>query len=415
MLKTLFQRNFALLWFGGLISMMGDWMLMIARPMFVYELTGSTLAMGLMFMIGTLPRFVVSPIAGVFVDRWERRQTMIIGNLLLAVSLVPLLLVRSVDMLWLIYLSALIQSTVSRFLHPAENAMLPKLVDESHLVSANALNSLNDNLARLVGPPIGGFLVATFGFQTVVYIDAFTFLFAALMISGITVRSKPDIATNDTAPTSTIRKFWMEWREGIEIIRTNNVLRLLFVVLALTSLGEGVFATLFVPFSTDVLGAKSAGVGLLMSAQGVGGLIGSLVIGWLGMRIPMWSMLAWGTLLLGVGDLFLFNYPVFLPFYWPSLLILLLVGIPASASGNGLMSILQKHTDDRYRGRVFSSMSMVMAFCSLVGMGIAGIGGERFGIVSVINIQGYVHIIGGVLILLVMSRVVSPLPEPAAD
>src|SRR5262245_15580007 len=103
MIALLRQRNFALLWFGGLISMMGDWMLWIALPIYVYQLSGSALATSVALICRILPRLLLGSMAGVFVDRWDRRRTMVITNLLLAVGLLPLLLVQSVEWLWLVY------------------------------------------------------------------------------------------------------------------------------------------------------------------------------------------------------------------------------------------------------------------------------------------------------------------------
>src|SRR5215208_3957574 len=106
MLATLRQRNFALLWLSGLISFAGDWALIIALPVFVYDMTGSALATGAMFIAQTLPRLLFSPLAGVFVDRWDRRRTLVAANLAQAAVLPILLLVRSPDWLWLLYLVA---------------------------------------------------------------------------------------------------------------------------------------------------------------------------------------------------------------------------------------------------------------------------------------------------------------------
>src|SRR5436305_11439853 len=98
------QRNFGLVWIGGLISLTGDWMLLTALPVYVYQLTGSTLATGAMLAARVVPRILLGSVAGVFVDRWDRRQTLIVANLLLAVGLLPLLLVSSGQQLWLVYL-----------------------------------------------------------------------------------------------------------------------------------------------------------------------------------------------------------------------------------------------------------------------------------------------------------------------
>src|SRR5262249_22849680 len=105
MLATLRNRNFALLWLGGLVSFAGDWVMFIALPVYVYDLTGSALATGGMFMAQTAPRLLLGSIAGVFVDRWDRRWTMIVANMLCAAVLLLLLLVRSAADLWLLYVA----------------------------------------------------------------------------------------------------------------------------------------------------------------------------------------------------------------------------------------------------------------------------------------------------------------------
>jgi MFS family permease len=115
MLATLRQRNFGLLWMAGLISLAGDWMLRIALPIYVYQLTGSALATSTMLIAAMLPDLLFGSIAGVFVDRWDRKRTMVICNLLLAIGLLPLLAVRSVEQLWLLYLVAFYESTIERF------------------------------------------------------------------------------------------------------------------------------------------------------------------------------------------------------------------------------------------------------------------------------------------------------------
>ena len=130
MLKLLRQRNFSLLWIGQIISIIGDWVLFIALPFYTYSLTGSVLATGAMFIVSTLPRLLLGSVAGVFVDRWDRKRTMIMADLLRVLLIAMLLLVRSRDWLWLIYVSAFLESVVSQFFNPAKTAIIPLLVDE---------------------------------------------------------------------------------------------------------------------------------------------------------------------------------------------------------------------------------------------------------------------------------------------
>src|SRR5438874_3614647 len=142
MLATLRQRNFALLWSGGLISLIGDWVLMIGLPIYVYLLTRSVLALSIALLASSLPNIMLGSIAGVFVDRWDRKQTMVITNLLMGLVLLPLLLVRAADRVWIVYLVAFVGTSIEQFFTPAQNAQLPRLIDESHLVQANSPQSI---------------------------------------------------------------------------------------------------------------------------------------------------------------------------------------------------------------------------------------------------------------------------------
>src|SRR5436305_11071068 len=110
MLAVLRQRNFGLLWVGQNISMVGDWVLFVALPFYVYSLTGSTLATGIMFIVQTIPSIFFGSVAGVFVDRWDRKRTMLIANVAQAITLVPLLIVHSEQWIWVVYIFAFIEA-----------------------------------------------------------------------------------------------------------------------------------------------------------------------------------------------------------------------------------------------------------------------------------------------------------------
>src|SRR5262245_54829092 len=125
MLATLRHRDFALLWLAGLISVAGDYALIVALPLHAYALTGSAVATGGVFASVLLPKVLLGSIAGVFVDRWDRKRTMIAADLLRAALLLPLLAVTSPDILWLLYLVRAATGTIGLFFGPAESAFLP--------------------------------------------------------------------------------------------------------------------------------------------------------------------------------------------------------------------------------------------------------------------------------------------------
>ena len=401
MLATLRQRNFGLLWSAGLISLAGDWMLRIALPIYVYQLTGSALATSTMLIAGMLPDLLFGSIAGVFVDRWDRKRTMVICNLLLALGLLPLLAVRSADQIGLLYLVAFYESTVAQCFGPAENALLPQWVGEEHLVAANSLNSLNNNLARLIGPALGGLVAGLTGVVGVALIDAATFMLAAVLIALISGTFKPAKSPAADAP-ATVGQAWVaiprEWLAGLQLIRRERIVMILFALIAITSLGEGVFGVLFVVFVNRILGGGAQEIGWLMSAQAVGGLIGGVLVGWLGNKASSIGLIGLGAVAFGLIDLAIFNYPAFFPGFTLALVLFVAVGIPGVAMMTGMNTLLQSAVADEYRGRIFGTYGMTGALLALIGATLAGTLGDRVGAVTLLNIQGGVYVAAGLLV-----------------
>src|SRR3954452_14706616 len=179
------RRDLRLLLGAGLVSMTGDWILGIGLTYSVYAITGSTLASAVTLLASFIPQVVVGSVAGVFVDRWDRTRTMVVCNLLLAVGLAPLVLLDTVERIWVVYVVLVWESVIEVFFAPAEQAMLPRLVEDEELVTANALNSQNQQLSRLVGSAVGGIAAAVGGITAVAALDMLTFVVAAALVLGI--------------------------------------------------------------------------------------------------------------------------------------------------------------------------------------------------------------------------------------
>lgn len=287
MLAALRHRDFTLLWSGGLIALAGNFMLITALPFFVYSLTGSALAAGLLFACYMAPSILFGSVAGVFVDRWDRKRTMVIANLLRAAALLPLLLVRSPDSVWVIYVALLVQASIGLFFSPAENALLPTLVGEEHLLAANALNAMNDNLARLLGPAVGGMLLGVLGLSAVTLANVATYLIAAGMIALIAAQAPPTRQVQaDPEARSPWVIVWHEWIAGLRLVRRSRIVTGLFVVMATAMVGGGIMNTLIVVFVQDIIGGDAVAFGWIITIGGIGGIGGGVLIGSLGM---VWS------------------------------------------------------------------------------------------------------------------------------
>jgi predicted MFS family arabinose efflux permease len=401
MLRILRQRNFALLWTGGLISMIGDWVLIVGLPFEVYRRTGSTLATGAMVLSFLIPSVVFGSLGGVFVDRWDRRRLMVAINLILAVCILPLLAVDALG-IWIAYLVLVVTSSLEQLFNPAETALLPSLLESptDDLVTANALNGMNNHLARLLGPAAGGVIVATGGLGAVTAIDAVSFVLAAGLIGAIRSPHTRAVRTDslEHQAATAWRRLAAEWGDGLRTIGRHPVLRAMLVFFVITRIGEGLTATLFVPWVTDALHSDAAGYGWLLSTQAMGGLAGAFVIGRMGSRAnALWLLIA-GSLAFGMIDLVLFTYPVVFPYIGPALIGMVIVGVPGAAMGAGIATLQQTLAVDSHRGRVVGAMAAIGSAGSLIGAIGAGVLGQALPVVGLLVVQGSGYVIGGLTV-----------------
>ncbi len=401
MLRILRQPNFAKLWAGGLISMIGDWVLIVGLPFEIYRRTGSTLATGAMVLAFLIPSIALGSIGGVFVDRWDRQRLMVVINLILAVAILPLLAIDALG-LWVAYAVLFLESCLEQLFNPAEGALLPNLLEnaDDDLVTANALNGMNNHLARLIGPAVGGIVVAVGGILAITVIDAVSFLISAALIWSIsapqTRAQRTDSLEHQAA--NAWRRLLHEWREGLGVVWQQPVLRGLLAFFVITHIGEGLTMTLFVPWATDALHGGSTGYGLLLSTQAIGGLAGAIVIGRMGSRLDPLRMLILAALTFGAIDLVLFTYPVIYPFIGPALVGMVIVGVPGAAIGAAIATLEQRLTSDSHRGRVIGALGAIGAVGSLVGALGAGILGESVPVIPLLIVQGSGYVIGGLAV-----------------
>jgi len=400
MFVVLRQRNFTLLWFAGLISITGDWALNVALPFFVYQMTGSALATGLMFMARTLPGVLLGSLAGVFVDRWDRKKTMVVVNLLATLLVFLILTVKSIEWLWVVYLVAFVESAFMQFFAPAEKALLPRLVEEKHLVTANSLSALNISLGMLIGPAIGGALMGLTGLTGVVLFDSASYLIAGVMI--FLIAWSPDIISkkpDTTDPFRTWSGIWRDWLDGLKLVKQSRPITTIFVAAAIAMLGEGIIQALLVLF-VNLLKGGALEFGWLLTLRGLGGLLGGLIFGKIGTKLKPQRIFPWT--LVGIGSLLLvmFNYPMLIL----ALITLCLTGILAVGASATSTTMLQNGVSNGYLGRIFGVFGMIAALMTLVGQGSAGALADRWGVGVLLNIGGGLYLLSGLIPLVMMKN-----------
>jgi Na+/melibiose symporter-like transporter len=396
MIAVLRQRNFALLWWGGLISFMGDWIMFTALPLHVLFLTGSVAAMGLYFVVASIPGIVLGSVAGVFVDRWDRKWILVVTSLALAPVYCLLLLVNAPEQVWITYVVALVGNIIRQLSNPAESALLPKLVGEGDLVTANSLNSLNNNLARLIGPAVGGVVYAWFGFHASVLLDVASFIIGAILIALISAPRSITRATHaegEEAHAHLKSNIFAEWLAGLKLIVHNSMLARILFLATMIWLADGAITVLLAVYVKDALHGGSMELGWLMTAQAIGGLVGSAFIGRISKKVQAWQLVAYGLLFFGVVDLLIFAIPI-LPL---NLALLVLIGAPLVGLDVGALTLLQILTPDRFRGRVFGAVGTSQAILLLVGRGLATMFGGQVPVVLFLVAMSTLVIISGLL------------------
>ncbi|MDQ2741080.1 MAG: MFS transporter [Chloroflexota bacterium] len=300
----------------------------------------------------------------------------------------------------MVYVAALAESTIALFL-VAETALLPTLVDERLLLSANSLNAVSLNMARLTGPALAGLIVGTFGLPAVVLIDMASYTLAAAMTALVRVtpvqrcpgeRAQPDMG-------SPLGRTWREWRDGLRLVQSDRLLSGIFVVWGLAAVAEGTFEVLSVPWVKQSLHGGALQFGWLMSAQAIGGVMGGLLTGWAGRRLGPVALIGISLLSIDAADLAIWNVPM-LPF---DLVVIALVGLPAIGFTAGTTTLLQSSVSDRFRGRVSGALGTTWAALILFGMGAATIFGGAIGVVTVLNAAGVLSLLTGVLVFVLLG------------
>ena len=398
MLGVLRQRDFALLWCGGAVSVAGDWMLFAALPFFVYSRTGSTLATAAMTMAELAPGIVLSSFTGVLADRVDRRRVLVVAGVVQALVVLALLPVVGGAPIGLVYAVAVAQSCAAAFAAPAEAALLPDLVGPGDLVAANAMNVLNNRLGRLLGAPLGGALLAGPGLGWVVVVDAATFVLGSVLVSLVRApaRGLPDGRRGVGRGVSGIVQ---DWTAGLRVVVQDRDVAALFVVLGLMTLGGTMIDPLLVPWVRDVLGQGPEVYAGLLTVAGLAGIAGSVAVGRLGSRVPPRALIGWGSVLAGVALLVRVNIPLLVV----AVTLTAVGAVLAVGSAVGTETMAQQRVPAEVRGRVFGSLQATIWLLSLVGAGVGGVLGERVGVVTGLDVAATFTALAGLVALGVPS------------
>ena len=392
------NRSFALMWTGQLISTAGSSLTSLASSILVFRLTGSALSVGLMLMATALPSLFVGLLAGVFVDRYDRKRIMIAADLLRAVLvfLIPFLI--RFDLGWL-YAIVMLSSAIGQFFEPAHASVLPELASDQELAAANSLMAISSFGSTAIGFAASGLIASQFPIEWAFWLDALSFLISAVCIGLI--RIEP-LAAADTTTTRTV---FRNLRAGAQFLFDSSILRSLLIISVPVFISFGLQNALLLPFALRALHATEFEYGLQEGLTSVGFVLGSLLMARLADRLRegQWIALSFtGMALAALGYSLSSSVPL-------AIAILMVSGFVNAPSAIARRLVVQRYTAREVRGRVNSAFSVTRDVAFLVGMSSAGLA-DAFD-VRVLYFVGALVLLGAGTLTLVMPG----LGQPAAE
>ncbi|MBI4685218.1 MAG: MFS transporter [Nitrospirae bacterium] len=384
--SALYFRDFRLFWFGQVISLSGTWMQSVAQGWLIYSLTKSPLYLGIVATASTLPILLFTLIGGVLADRFRKRNLLILTQ---ALSIVPALMLGmltdlNIITVYQVILLAAFLGTVNAFDIPARQSFLIEMVDKGHLLNAIALNSAAFNGARLIGPVIAGLAISYIGLPACFYLNAVSFVAVIIALSMIKARGEISVSS---------KGFFSDFSEGFDFIKAQREIFYIIILISTFSL-FGIPFTSFMPvFAEEIFNKGAKGLGLLISATGLGAFSAALIIA---IKGDIENKLRYMSVAGLCFSLSLFAVALSKTF-WLSLILLVFTGwgiVSFLATAN---SFIQLSTSDNLRGRIMGLYSLVFLGFTPIGNLLIGLLSDSIGTTNAIAASSIICLAGAIM------------------
>src|SRR4051812_24276287 len=377
--RALSHRNYKLFFAGQSISLIGTWMTRIATSWLVYRLTGSALLLGVVGFAGQIPSFLLAPFAGVLVDRWNRHRLLVATQVLALLQSLALaiLALTGVVQIWHVILLSVFQGLINAFDMPARQAFVVEMVERREdLANAIALNSSMVNAARLLGPSLGGIIIAAVGEGWCFMIDAISYLAVIASLLAMKLEPRP-IVVRDT-------RVLEEMRVGFQYVARFQPVRSALLLLSLVSIMGMPYTVLMPVISASAFHGGSNTLGFLMTASGVGALAGALYLASRRSVLGLGRAMVVSTAVFGLA-LTVFSQVRNL---WLALAVLPFVGAGMMITMAATNTIIQTVVSEELRGRVMAFYTMAFLGTAPIGSLLAGVLADRVGPSTTILLGG---------------------------
>jgi DHA3 family macrolide efflux protein-like MFS transporter len=381
------NRDFFALWIGQLLSQIGDNFVIVAILFVINALTDSPLALGALAVAATLPQLFLGLIGGVFVDRLDRKLVMIVSDVVRGLAVLTLLLVQRPDQLYILYMVGFVMATAGVFFNPARNAIIPCIVSEETLLTANALMQASQLISVILGASMAGMVVGWLGPASAFVFDSFTFAFSAAAIATLSI---PLVNSNSDKANS--RVIWNQLVEGLRYIKNSSPLLHAIITTAVATFGFGAIMVLGIIYLDETLGMGAEGFGFLYAFQGLGVVIGGALIDRLASNVSTNRVVGGCMVILGLS---IIAFAV-APSYPLVLVAVAIIGLSIVSARAALVTLTQLLVPNEKLGRVESAVTMVIGASTSASMALSGLFGDLIGVQAVFIAAGFITIVAGV-------------------
>ncbi len=384
-------RDFRFLWLGQIVSNFGDALTYLTLMLFINRLTGGdTQAIAWLVIALALPTATIGLVAGVFVDRWDRKRVMVISDILRGFLTLGLVIAVSVNQLWLVYVLAFCHASVGAFFAPARSAVIPLIVPKEGLLAANSLSQMSAVFFRVLGTAVAGVLVGTLAvFNVAFVIDAITFFLSAFFISRILLPGEEQLEV-ESSPT--VGAILAELKDGVVLIAGSRILLGILVAISVTMLGLGSVNVLLIPFVVNDMGLSEKWFGALEFSQSAAMILSGIFITALASRFKSTTLISAGLLVLGLVLAWFSRSSTM----WQLFLVMFLIGLASTPVNAGIATIMQTSVANEILGRVSAALHAVMNTMSLVSMFLAGSMAALIGVRTVFLVAGILVAVAGI-------------------
>jgi MFS family permease len=368
-MAALQHREFRLLWYGTIFTSMATWMDSIARGWLMYELTHSSFQLGLVRGVQAIPTLLLSPIAGSAADLYSRKTQIIVAQIIdviLYLWVATMIFTGHIEP-WIIYVTSIGLATVQTFQQPSRASMVSDSVPPAYLTNALGLNAVVFNSARSAGPALAGILIAAFGTGASYSVQAIFYLLATvwtlmLRAEGRAAPGAKSLARGGASFSQNIVEGWQfSWR--------NDEVRISMLIVSISMFLLIPFTTLLPVYARDILHVGASGQGVLLTSMGIGALFSSVLVAWLGDRMPRGLFMLGGVALYGVLVV------IFSASTWYSLSIVTMffIGLCHVTSHALIQTVIQSYSPPEFRGRTMAIFHMTQVILVVGAMFIGAL------------------------------------------